>query len=69
MRNDLPDRVQSLYDRLKAFPEIGKDGHGNYIMRPEAFVAFLDLRQLIEREVIPALHEAREFVAIRRLEE
>lgn len=51
----LHDRLQGLYDRLKEFPEAGRCEHGTHL-KPAAFTAFLDLRQLIEKEVLPALH-------------
>ncbi|GEN99414.1 hypothetical protein NSE01_12470 [Novosphingobium sediminis] len=51
----LHDRLNGLYDQLRDFPEGGRCEHGTYL-KPRAYVAFLDLRQLIEREVLPALH-------------
>ena len=51
----LHDRLQGLFDRLKDFPEAGRCEHGTHF-NPAAFTAFLDLRQLIEKEVLPALH-------------
>ena len=56
----LHDRVQGLFDRLKDFPEAGRCEHGTHL-NPAAFTDFLDLRQLIEKEVLPLLHnlEAR----------
>lgn len=71
MDNTLPDRTQALYDRVKNFPEAGRKG-GDWIMKPDAYLAMLDLRQLLEREILPALHahrECGEFVAIPRLTE
>lgn len=56
---DLPDRVEGLFDRIKAFPEQGKRGD-DWLLKPDAFLALLDLRQLLEREVIPALYRLRE---------
>lgn len=53
--SNLHDRVQGLFDQLKDFPEAGRCEHGTHF-KPAAFAAFLDLRQLIEREVLPALH-------------
>lgn len=50
----LADRTQALYDRIKFFPEGGKTTEGTVLKR-DAYVAFLDLRQLLEREIIPAL--------------
>ena len=52
--SELHDRLQGLYDRLKAFPEAGRCEHGVHL-KPDAFVAFLDLRTLIEKELLPAL--------------
>lgn len=52
----LHDRLQGLFDRLKDFPEGARCEHGTHL-KPDAFAAFLDLRQLIEREVLPALHQ------------
>lgn len=52
----LHDRVQGLFDRLKDFPEGARCEHGTHL-KPAAFAAFLDLRQLIEKEVLPALHQ------------
>ena len=43
-----------LFDRLKDFPEGALCEHGVHLKR-DAYAAFLDLRQLIEREVLPAL--------------
>ncbi|WP_408591196.1 hypothetical protein [Novosphingobium sp.] len=54
MTDSLHDRLQALYDRLKSFPEASRCEHGVHLKR-DAYVAFLDLRQLIEREVLPAL--------------
>ena len=51
----LHHRLQGLYDRLKEFPEAGRCEHGTHL-KPAALAAFLDLRQLIEKEVLPALH-------------
>lgn len=66
MDNTLPERTQALYDRFKAFPEAGRV-NGQWVMKPDAYLAMLDLRQLMEREVLPALHAHRgcgEYVAI-----
>lgn len=52
----LHDRLQAAYDQLKDFPEAGRCEHGTHL-KPYAFVAFLELRQLIEREVLPALYQ------------
>lgn len=55
MTNSLHDRLQGLFDQVKDFPEAGRCEHGTHL-KPQAFAAFLDLRQLIEREVLPTLH-------------
>lgn len=52
----LHDRLKALYDQLGDFPEGSRCEHGTHL-KPRAFVAFLDLRQLIEREVLPALYQ------------
>ncbi|MBX9661941.1 hypothetical protein [Novosphingobium sp.] len=52
----LHDRLKGLYDQLRDFPEAGRCEHGTHL-NPRAFVAFLDMRQLIEREVLPALYQ------------
>ena len=47
---------------------IYRDGH--MILKRDATSAFLDLRQLLEREIIPALHEHRDcgdYVTLPRL--
>ena len=51
----LHDRVQALYNKMRDFPEGSRCEHGTHL-KPAAFVAFLELRQVIEREVLPALH-------------
>jgi hypothetical protein len=56
MTDSLHDRLQGLFDKLKDFPEAGRCEHGTHL-KLAAFAAFLDLRQLIEKEVLPALHE------------
>lgn len=53
----LASRTQQLFDRLKDFPEAGRCEHGTHL-KPNAYVAFLDLRQLLEREIIPALERS-----------
>lgn len=52
--SELHDRLQGLYDRIKAFPEAGRCEHGTHL-KTDAYVAFLDLRKLIENELLPAL--------------
>lgn len=56
MTDSLYDRLQGLFDKLKDFPEAGRCEHGTHL-KPAAFTAFLDMRQLIEKEVLPALHD------------
>lgn len=56
MTDSLHDRLQGLLDRLKDFPEAGRCEHGTHL-KPAAFTAFLEMRQLIEKEVLPALHD------------
>lgn len=53
-RAEMHDRLQGLYDRIKDFPEAGRCEHGVHL-KSDAYVALLDLRQLIEREILPAL--------------
>lgn len=55
MDPSLPDRVDALYRVLADFPE-AQTPLGP-VLKPQAFVAFLDLRQLYEREIGPALRE------------
>lgn len=55
-RAQLADRAQMLFDKIKAFPEAGTEA-GFFRVRPDAWVAFLDLRQMMEREILPALAE------------
>lgn len=57
MTSPLANRTQQLFDKLKEFPEAGRCEHGTHLKR-DAYVAFLDLRQLLEREIIPALERA-----------
>ena len=51
---DLHDRLQALFDRLKDFPEVSRCEHGAHL-KLDAYAAFLDLPQLIEKELLPAL--------------
>ncbi len=51
---DLHDRLEALYHRLREFPEGSRCEHGAHL-KNDAYVAFLDLRKLIEKEVLPAL--------------
>lgn len=54
--SSLHDRLRDLYDKMREFPEASRCEHGTHL-KPEAFVAFLELRQLIEREVLPKLYQ------------
>lgn len=54
----LAARTQGLFDKIKDFPEAGRCEHGTHLKR-DAYVAFLDLRQMLEREIIPALERAQ----------
>ena len=54
MQADLPQRIQMLYDRIKEFPEQSYAEDGVFL-KHDAYLAFLDMRMLLEREVIPAL--------------
>jgi hypothetical protein len=56
MTDSLHDRLKGMFDQLKDFPEAGRCEHGTHL-KPAAFTAFLDMRQLIEKEVLPVLHE------------
>lgn len=56
MKSDLPQRAHALFKRFDAFPEAGKQGEF-FLVRGDAWVAFLDLRQMMEREILPALEE------------
>lgn len=56
MKPDLPQRARMLFDRYKAFPEAGKQG-AFFLVREDAWCAFLDWRQMQENEVLPALDE------------
>jgi len=53
-RIELHDRLESLYHRLRDFPEGTRCEHGAHL-KPDAYSAFLDLRKLIETEVLPEL--------------
>jgi hypothetical protein len=56
---NLHDRLQGLFDRLKVFPEGGRCEHGVHL-KPDAYAAFLDMRQLVEKEVLPVLARRRD---------
>ena len=53
----LAERTEALYRRINLFPEESFEGERVYLKR-DAYLALLDLRQLLEREVIPALYKA-----------
>ena len=57
MAPDLPERADALHRILADFPE-AQTPVGT-VLKPQAFVAFLEFRQLYEREIGPALHELR----------
>jgi len=52
--HSLHDRLQGLFDQMKDFPESGRCEHGVHLKR-DSYTAFLDLRQILEREVLPQL--------------
>ncbi|NML93985.1 hypothetical protein [Novosphingobium olei] len=52
----LHDRLKGYYDRIANFPEGSRCEHGTHL-KPDAFVAFLDLRRLLEVEVFPLLYK------------
>lgn len=47
-----------LFDRIKEFPEAKWTDDGLFLKK-EAGTSFLNLRQMVEREIIPALDELR----------
>lgn len=55
MTDSLHDRLKMLFDQLKDFPEAGRCEHGTHL-KPAAFAAFLDMRQMIEKEVLAELY-------------
>lgn len=58
MTDSLHDRLQGLFDQLKDFPEAGRCEHGTHL-KPAAFAAFLELRQVVEKEVLPELYRLK----------
>lgn len=56
MKADLPQRARAIAAKYKQFPEAGMQG-GNFIVRGDAFMAFLDWRKLQETEILDALDE------------
>lgn len=48
-------RLEALYRRLSYFPE-AHVGEGGAHLKPDAYAAFLDLRKMIEGEIIPTLY-------------
>ncbi|WP_421847968.1 hypothetical protein [Novosphingobium sp.] len=59
MTDSLHNRLRDLYDKMREFPEASRCEHGTHL-KPSAFAAFLDLRQLVEKEVLPALYRIEE---------
>lgn len=53
----LAERTEALYRRINLFPESSFEDGRVYLKR-DAYLALLDLRQLLEREIIPALYKA-----------
>ena len=56
---DLHDRLQGIYHKLRDFPEASRCEHGAHL-KADAYVAFLDLRKMIETELLPALAARRD---------
>ncbi len=52
---NLAERTEALYRRLSDFPE-AQYAEGRVYLKTDAHLALLDLRQLLEREIIPALY-------------
>lgn len=52
---EIAQRTEALYRQIHLFPEAEFTDARVYLKR-EAYTAFLDLRQLLEREIIPALY-------------
>lgn len=52
----LAERTETLYRQINFFPEAGFAEDRVYL-KPDAYRALLDLRQVLEREVIPALYK------------
>ncbi|KUR80736.1 hypothetical protein AQZ49_01530 [Novosphingobium sp. FSW06-99] len=52
--SELHERLDALYHRLRDFPEGARCEHGVHL-KPDAYVAFLELRKLTENELLPAL--------------
>ena len=51
---ELADRTRALYKVLADFPDgYGPDGRG--YLKPGAAIAFLDLRKLLETDILPVL--------------
>lgn len=64
----LAERTKALTQRLSTFPEAGKRGDDT-VLKPDAWLALLDLRQMLEREIIPKLYELeRDTVEVPRLD-
>lgn len=56
----LATRTQGLFDRLKNMPE--QYINGRFTLKPDAGAAWLDLRKVIELEILPALHRREQEV-------
>ena len=56
MKPDTYERLQSLFAKFGGFPEIGHTDIG-VTVRKDAFVAFLDARQIIEKEVLTDVYQ------------
>lgn len=75
MSPDLPHRLRAASERCKLFPEQRRNDDGTFTLKPEPYMALLDLRALVP-ELELALHELQnvkpgkgEFVRIPRMEE
>lgn len=51
---DLHNRLEGIYRKLRDFPDASRCEHGAHL-KPDAYAAFLDLRKMIETELLPAL--------------
>jgi hypothetical protein len=57
-RAELAQRVRIAYDRCKDFPETGTDGRGNFVVRADAYMALIELRNLAP-DIEAALREGK----------
>lgn len=64
--DQLADRLQLLYARLKMFPEEHLDREGRMTLKRDASLAFLDLRAELPA-VIAELRRRGDYVAIERI--